>query len=1050
MFKRVEGNVDLVKLEEGILKYWKENNIFEKSLSRNDKSRKFIFYEGPPTANGLPGVHHVLSRVFKDIFPRYKTMKGYYVPRKAGWDTHGLPVELEVEKQLGINSKKEIDKVGIEKFNSLCKESVMKYEHHWKSMTERIGFWIDMDDAYFTFKNEYIETVWWILKTIWNKNLLYEDYKIVPYCPRCGTALSSHEVAQGYKDVEDFSVIVKFPLLDKKDTYFLVWTTTPWTLISNVACAINKDACYVELEHYRRNETYILAENLVESVFPENNEYKISKKYKGTDLSGKKYVPVFKYTESTDAFKIITSDFVSTSEGTGIVHIAPAFGEDDMKAGKQYSLPMVQMVDDEGKFKSEVDSFSGLSIEDANPEIINNLKNRNLLFKTEKFLHSYPFCWRCEKRLMYYAKKSWYIKTTSIKNKLLEANEKINWYPEHIKYGRFGNWLENNVDWALTRERYWGTPLPVWEDKNGHKICIGSIKELEELSGKELKGLDLHKPFVDNIIIRCDICGSEMKRTPEVIDVWFDSGSMPFSQFHYPFENKDLFMQSFPADFICEAIDQTRGWFYTMLTISTLLFDKSSYKNVLCLGLINDENGQKMSKSKGNVVKPWDILNKQGADALRWYFFTVVSPWNAKNFSSSAIDDVIRKFLLTFWNVYSFFVIYANIDNFNQVKSVSDIKSRPEIDRWIISELNRTIKSVTTYLDDYNVTESGRLIESFVDDLSNWYVRRSRRRFWKSENDSDKTSAYITLYECLITLCKLSAPFIPFLSEEIYQNIARVDGEGMESVHLENYPVCADSLIDEDLSFKMSIARRIIGLGRSVRSKINIKTRQPLSSVKIYFDKNIKNTEACIHFKDLILEELNVKDLEILESQEELVSYDIKPNLKLLGPKYGSDLVKIKEMLETENKSHIAMKVKNGKLTDLMVNGKHMELLPEEIIVVIKSLENYGVETDGEFTVGLSTEVTEELKIEGICRELIHQIQNFRKEANFKIENTIILSIMSDEKIIRDLSDYKVYIMKETLAEEIIETVTEDMNMKEITIEGSSIKIGVKIAGSII
>ncbi len=1060
MFKKVKSDINFVKLEEQVLKFWKENNIFKKSLEKNVNLKKFIFYEGPPTANGEPGVHHVLSRVFKDIFPRYKTMKGYYVPRKAGWDTHGLPVEIEVEKQLGINSKKEIEKIGVEKFNRLCKESVMKYEQHWKAMTERIGFWIDMENAYFTFKNEYIETVWWILKTIWEKNLLYEDYKIVPYCPRCGTALSSHEVAQGYKEVSDYSVIVKFKLEKQIDTYLLVWTTTPWTLVSNVACAVNKDADYVEINYSDNNENYILSKNLLGQLFSESSKYKIVNNFKGLDLEGKKYEPVYKYTDNANAFKVIIGDFVSTEEGTGIVHIAPAFGEDDLKVGRLNNLPVVQMVDEEGNFKLEVEAFGGLSIEEANPKIIQDLKNRNILFNVEKFTHSYPFCWRCEKRLIYYAKKSWYIRTSEIKDKLLKSNENVNWYPEHIKYGRFGNWLENNIDWALTRERYWGTPLPIWQDENGHKICIGSIKELSELAGKDLSGLDLHKPYVDQVEFKCSKCGKLMSRTPEVIDVWFDSGSMPFAQFHYPFENKEEFFDNFPADFICEAIDQTRGWFYTMLTISTILFDKSSYKNVLCLGLINDEFGQKMSKSRGNVVKPWDILNSQGADALRWYFFTAVSPWNAKNFSVKAINEVIRKFLLTLWNVYSFFVIYANIDNFNPYDYDIEVKDRPEIDRWILSELNKTIKKVNELLDNFNVTDSGRLIEDFVDNLSNWYVRRSRRRFWKSENDKDKISAYKTLYECLTILCKLLAPYIPFLSEEIYQNLVRSLGKGLESVHLEEYPVEEHSVIDEELNFKMQVARTIIGLGRSIRSKTNIKTRQPLPMVKIYFEENPEILSACNYFKDLILEELNVKEMEILENQEEIVSYTVKPNLKLLGPKYGSLLPKIKEAIEKENKTQIALKVKNDKIIELLIDGKQIELLPEEVIVEIRSNENVAAESNGEFTVGLVTEISQDLKQEGICRELVHQIQNFRKEANFEIENTIILSIETREDILSIIEKYKEFIMKETLASKLYigksgsenakNIFQKNMNIKEIKIDGIKVKIGIEVSGSIL
>ncbi|OQA21141.1 MAG: Isoleucine--tRNA ligase [Actinobacteria bacterium ADurb.Bin346] len=1048
MFKKVDNNVNLVKLEEGILRYWRNNNIFEKSLKKTRNGKKFIFYEGPPTANGEPGVHHVLSRVFKDIFPRYKTMKGFFVNRKAGWDTHGLPVEIEIEKKLGINSKKEIEKIVIEKFNRLCRESVMKYEAEWKKMTERIGFWIDMDNAYFTFKNEYIETIWWILKTLWGKDLLYEGYKIVPYCPRCGTALSSHEVALGYKDVEDYSIIVRFPHAEMNDTFFLVWTTTPWTLVSNVACAVSPEATYVIV--LSDDKKYILAEDLLGSVFTDIENCKVLKKIKGRMLIDSKYCPVYKNTDSEGTFRIISGDFVSTEEGTGIVHIAPAFGEDDMRVGRANKLPVVQMVDEEGKFKPEVEAFGSLSIEEANPMIIEDLKRRGLLFKVWKFEHSYPFCWRCEKKLMYYAKKSWYIKTSQIKQQLIDSNEKVNWYPDHIKYGRFGNWLENNVDWALTRERYWGTPLPIWVCKNGHMHCIGSIKELQEKNENVPADIDLHKPYVDRIKIKCDKCGEKMVRTPEVIDVWFDSGSMPFAQYHYPFENKEIFIQNYPADFICEAIDQTRGWFYTMLTISTLLFGRSSYKNVLCLGLINDEFGQKMSKSKGNVVRPWDVLNKQGADALRWYFFTVVSPWNAKNFSIKAIDEVIRKFLLTLWNTYSFFVIYANIDNFYPEDYKLDVKERTEIDRWIISELNKTIDKVTSLLDDFNVTDSGRLIESFVDDLSNWYVRRSRRRFWKSENDNEKISAYLTLFECLLTVSKLAAPFIPFISEEIYQNLINGIKSRCESVHLENYPAADKSLIDEDLSFKMNVIRKIIGLGRSVRSKINIKTRQPLKSIKIYFDSDPRKKEACIYFQNIILEELNIKKMELIDKLEHIVLYNIKPNLKSLGPKYGAMLPEIKNALQSENPVQVALKVKNNKNVNINIGGSQLELLPEEIIVEISSLENISAESDGEYTVGISVEITKELQDEGFCRELVHQIQNMRKEADFKIENTIFTSIECSENSWKIIEKYSDYIMRETLTEHLGKGLTDDMFKKEIRVNGQKIKAGIRVAGSIV
>jgi len=1048
MFKKVESKVDLVGLEEKILDFWKEKNIFGKTLKKTEKGKKFVFYEGPPTANGAPGVHHVLSRVYKDIFPRFKTMKGYYVSRKAGWDTHGLPVELEIEKKLGINSKDEIEEIGIEKFNRLCRQSVMKYEEDWKKLTERIGFWLDTDNAYFTFKDEYIETVWWILKTIWDQGLLFEGHKIVPYCPRCGTPLSSHEIAQGYKEVEDYSVIVKFALKDKENTYLLVWTTTPWTLVSNAAAAVSAASTYVEVEY--RGQNLILVKDLVEEVFSEK-VYKLIKEFKGSELVGLAYDPIYDYAGGNDkAFHVIAGDFVSTGEGTGIVHIAPAFGEDDMKVGRENGLPVIQMVDLTGLFIDKVDKFAGMNINEANPRIVEDLDGRGIMFEEKKFKHSYPFCWRCDTRLIYYAKRSWYIATSKIKDKLLASNEDVKWYPDHIKYGRFGKWLENNIDWALTRERYWGTPLPIWQDEEGHKVCIGSVKELEELGQDVPAGLDLHRPFVDDIVLTCPKCGKDMKRVPDVIDVWFDSGSMPFAQHHYPFENKELFDEAFPADFICEAIDQTRGWFYTMLAIATMIKEKSSFKNVLVLGLINDENGQKMSKSRGNVVKPWDVLNKQGADALRWYFFTGVSPWLPKNFSFKAVDEVIRKFILTLWNTYSFFVIYANIDNFDPSQHQLKVEDRMEIDRWIMSELNKTIKDVNRLLEDFNVTESGRLIQDFVDKLSNWYVRRSRRRFWKSEEDIDKISAYLTLYECLLTVVKLTAPYIPFISEDIYKNLTASIGKGVESVHLEDYPEADQSLIDEDLSFKMNAARKVVGLGRAVRNKINIKTRQPVEKVSIYFDRDGRRKDAVNHFENIILSELNAKKIEFTGNLDELVAYDIKPNLAILGKKYGPMIPGIRKALSRSDAAKIALKVNNGKNIKIVIDGKDLEIEPEELLVEIRNKENMGVETDGEFTVGLSTDISEELKAEGFARELVHQIQNLRKEAGFQIENTIDTAIEAPEEQLKLVGDFTDYINKETLTGNMLQSFSDDMFVKEVNVNGIMVKIGIKVVGSIV
>ncbi len=1046
MFKKVDSSVDFPKLEKEIIKFWNRETIFEKSIEKTKGNKKFIFYEGPPTANGAPGVHHVLSRVFKDIFPRYKTMKGFHVPRKAGWDTHGLPVELEIEKKLNINSKIEIEKVGIKEFNRLCKESVMKYEADWKKMTERIGFWIDMDHAYFTFKNEYIETVWWILKTIWDRGLLYEGHKIVPYCPRCGTALSSHEVAQGYKEIEDYSVIVKFKLKDEDHTYLLVWTTTPWTLISNVAAAVDKKSDYIKARI--GDDFYIINENLAREVFADQ-EYVIIEKIKGQQLLHRSYAPLYDYAGSdSKAYKILEGDFVSTQEGTGIVHIAPAFGEDDMQVGIKNNLPIVQMVDGEGRFKKEVDKFADLEIDEANPKILADLKQRGLLFVQKKLTHSYPFCWRCEKRLIYFAKKSWYIRTTEIKEDLLASNEDVNWYPGHIKHGRYGKWLENNIDWALTRERYWGTPLPVWVDDNGHKICIGSIEELRQKAQSLPENIDLHRPYVDDIEILCEQCGEKMKRVSEVIDVWFDSGSMPYAQFHYPFENKELFEESFPADFICEAIDQTRGWFYTMMSISTMLFKKSSYKNVLCLGLINDELGQKMSKSKGNIIKPDDILETQGADALRWYLFTAVSPWLPKNFSIKGVEEVVRKFLLTLWNTYSFFVIYANIDNFNPLDHELQVEDRFEIDRWILSEMHKTIKKVNEYMDDFNVTDSGRLIQQFVDNLSNWYVRRSRRRFWKSEEDKDKISAYMTLYDCLLTLSKLAAPYIPFICESIYQNLSKGLSEPRQSVHLEEYPQAMEPYIDERLNFNMEVARKAVGLGRAIRSKTNIRIRQPLSTAKIYvLNEDVK--KAILYFKDIIIEELNIKEIEFSENIEEIVSFEIKPNLRLLGAKYKGVLPRIKQALAEKDPVEVAIGVQENKSVMLEIDKEEILILPEEILVEIATKGSISSESDGEVTMGLVTELSDELKQEGFCRELVHHIQNMRKEAGFEIENTIKASISCDRKLADVINHYMDYIKRETLSESLEFQSGQNTFSKKISIEGNALDIGVSVTGSI-
>lgn len=852
-------------MEEEIIKFWKDNDIFKKSLEIRKGSPRFNFYEGPPTANGKPHAGHVLPRIYKDLFPRYKTMQGFYVPRKAGWDTHGLPVELEVEKELGINSKQEIEKYGIEEFNKKCKESVFRYEKEWRNFTERIGFWIDMDNPYITLSNEYIESVWWLLKKIWDKGLLYRGYKIVPWCPRCETALSDHEVAQGYKETEDPSIFVKFKVKEQENTYFLAWTTTPWTLISNVALAVHPEEDYVKLKV--NNENYILAEKRVPYVFQETT-YEIIEKKKGKELEKIHYEPLFSFLPiEKDAHYVVLGEFVTLEDGTGIVHIAPAFGDEDFQIGKKYDLPFLQPVDQNGRFIKEVTPWAGIFIKKADPSIIDNLKERNLLYKEEKYTHTYPFCWRCDTPLIYYARASWYIKTTAVKSNLIKNNQKINWYPEYIKDGRFGNWLANNIDWSLSRERYWGTPLPIWIcDSCGHEECIGSYKEL---GIENTENFDPHKPYIDKITLKCPKCGGVMHRVPEVIDCWFDSGAMPVAQWHYPFENEEEFKTSFPADFICEAIDQTRGWFYSLLAISTLVFDQPAYKNVLVTELVLDEKGEKMSKHKGNVVDPWLILNKYGADALRWYIFTVSPPWVPLRFSPDAVNDALKKFLLTLWNTVSFFSIYAEIDQFNPNDNFVPFSELEDLsDRWLISRLNSLIIKVKEEMEKFNATAAARAIQSFViDDLSNWYIRLNRERFWKSEKDKDKWSAYTTTFHVLKELSKLLAPFIPFTSEKIYQEIVRnTDKNNPESVHLCDYPKETPSLIDKSLEENMDIVREIVASGRMLRNQANIKIRQPLSKIWIKVDPKIeKDIEK---FKKYIQQELNIENVVIGKPEE--------------------------------------------------------------------------------------------------------------------------------------------------------------------------------------
>ncbi len=1020
-YRPVDTAQSFPALEERILTWWKEQRIFEKSLEWRQGAPEWVFYEGPPTANGRPGAHHVLARVFKDIYPRFRTMRGHYVPRKAGWDCHGLPVELEVERQLGISRKEEIEAYGVAAFNELCKTSVTRYVDEWQRMTERIGFWLDLDQAYWTMSNDYVESVWWILSVLWKKGLLFQDYKVVPYCPRCGTALSSHELAMGYEDVVDPSVFVRFPLLTEQGepetrndlpVSLLVWTTTPWTLISNVAAAVGPHISYATV--HLGNEYLIMAEDLVQAVLPP--EAVVEETFPGTELLGRSYQPLFHFVEpDKKAWFVIGGDFVSTAEGTGIVHIAPAFGAEDMEVGRANDLPLVMPVDTECRFTAEVVPYAGVFVKDADDQIMDDLEEAGMLYSRLPYEHSYPFCWRCHTPLIYYAMSAWYIQTTARKDDLLRANEEVTWYPGHLKHGRFGKWLENNIDWSLSRERYWGTPLPVWRCAQGHDHCISSREELSKLTGTDLSDLELHRPFVDEIKFACPECGSEAQRVSEVIDAWFDSGSMPFAQWHYPFENQDVWRQRFPADFICEAIDQTRGWFYSLLAISALMTDgHTCYKNVVCLGHILDGEGRKMSKHIGNVVDPWSVLNTQGADALRWYLFTVSSPWFARRFSQDHIDEVIRKFLLTLWNTYAFYTLYANIDGFEPREHHIPVEERSLMDRWILSELNLLVKSVTDGLEQYDAFGTGRQIADFVDQLSNWYVRRSRRRFWKSEEDSDKVAAYLTLHECLLTVAKLLAPFTPFVAEEIYRNLAGERyADAPESVHLCDWPQTAEALIDPDLSFRMGAALKVVNMGRAARMVAQLKVRQPLDVVVVAVD--VERQAALSSLADVVLDELNVKRLDFADSAADLVTYSVKPNYRTLGPRFGKNMPDLAKAVEQLDTTIVLKRLEADLPVKVAVQGVTHELDKDDLIVEAAQRTGFAVEKDGDVVVGLSTTLTPELAREGLARELVHHVQNTRKAAGFQIEDRIDIWVAGPEAVAEMLSQFEEYVRHETL-----------------------------------
>ncbi|AEE90871.1 Isoleucine--tRNA ligase [Tepidanaerobacter acetatoxydans Re1] len=1043
MFKKVESTMNFVPIEEKILDFWKREQIFEKSIENRKDAPNYVFYEGPPTANGMPHAGHVLTRVVKDLIPRYKTMTGYRVDRKAGWDTHGLPVELEVEKQLGISGKPQIESYGVENFIKKCKNSVFTYEEEWRKMTERVGFWIDMDNPYVTYHNTYIESVWWALKQIWEKGLLYKGNKVVPYCPRCGTSLSSHEVAQGYKEVEDPSVFVKFPVAGKENTYFLVWTTTPWTLPSNVALAVKDTYTYVMVEQC--GERLILAEGRLETL---EGEYTIIDKFPGEKLVSLKYEPIFPFfeEEKDKAYYVVTADFVTLEDGTGIVHIAPAFGEDDSRVGHEYGLPVIQPVDAQGKFTEKVSPWAGMFVKDADKGIIKDLKSRNILYKSQKYKHSYPFCWRCDTPLLYYGRSSWFIKTTAIRERLLEINKGINWHPEHIRDGRFGNFLENVIDWCLSRERYWGTPLNIWIcDECGCQHAVGSIKELKDMSKQPIEDIELHKPYVDEVILKCPECGGNMKRVPEVIDCWFDSGAMPFAQFHYPFENEDYFNKHFPADFISEAIDQTRGWFYSLLVISTLLFDKSPYKNVLVMGHILDEKGIKMSKHKGNILDPWKVLNEQGADAMRWYLYVASPPWSPSRFYQDAVSEAQRRFLGTLWNVYSFFILYANIDEFDPRKYSLDPEDRSELDRWLLSRINSVNKQIRKYMNDLDITDAARTMESLIDDISNWYVRRCRERYWKSEMDNDKIAAYLTLYEALVTFIKMAAPFVPFITEELYQNLVLTPyPEEPASIHLCDFPEVKEEFIDEILEHKMELARKIVELGRAARNKGKIKNRQPLQKMMVQL-RNFNDRALVLDLSDIIKEELNIKEIEYIDVAEEYFTYMVKPRFDLLGPKYGKLMSGIaKEIAAAEPMELIKRARENGQVV-INVNGENITILENELDIRAQDKEGFCAEGEGGYYVVLDTTITPDLMLEGFARELVSKIQNMRKEAGFKVEDKICLYYLGDDIIDEVLEKHGEEIKTDTLSIAIERVFPpEDSFARECDINGHKVNIGVK------
>ena len=1037
MYKKVSTDMNFVEREKQVEKFWEDNQIFEKSMKVREGNPSYVFYDGPPTANGKPHIGHVETRVIKDMIPRYRTMKGYQVPRKAGWDTHGLPVELEVEKKLGLDGKDQIEKYGVEPFIEQCKESVWKYEGMWEDFSHTVGFWADMKNPYVTYHNDYIESEWWALKEIWKKGLLYEGHKIVPYCPRCGTPLSSHEVAQGYKDVKERSAVVRFKVKGE-DAYILAWTTTPWTLPSNVALCVNPDEDYVKVTS--KGYTYYMAAALVDTVLGEGAE--ILEHYQGKDLEFKEYEPLFPYAEkrigNKKAYYVVCDTYVTLTDGTGVVHIAPAFGEDDSKVGHRYDLPFVQLVNEKGEMTEET-PWAGTFCKKADMAVLQALEDKDLLFDAPLFEHSYPHCWRCDTPLIYYARETWFIRMTAVKEDLIRNNNTINWIPESIGKGRFGDWLENVQDWGLSRNRYWGTPLPVWQCECGHQDCIGSIEELKEKADNCPDDIELHRPYIDAVTIKCPKCGKEMHRVPEVIDCWFDSGSMPFAQHHYPFENKETFEKQFPAQFISEAVDQTRGWFYSLLAISTLLFNKAPYENVIVLGLVQDENGQKMSKSKGNAVDPFDALQTYGADAIRWYFYTSSAPWLPSRFAGKTVVEGQRKFMGTLWNTYAFFVLYANIDNFDATKYSLEYEKLAVMDKWLLSRLESTVKAVDDNLENYRIPEAAKALQSFVDDMSNWYVRRSRERFWAKGMEQDKINAYMTLYTALVTVAKAAAPMIPFMTEDIYQNLVKsIDASAPESIHLCDFPEVHENWINPKMEEDMADLLEIVVMGRAARNTANIKNRQPIGTM--YVKSEFQLSEF---YKEIIEDELNVKEVVFKDDIADFISYSFKPQMRTVGPKYGKLLNKIKTVLSELDGNKAMAELKSTGELKLDIDGQEIVLLEEDLLIDMAQMEGYVSESDHTITVVLDTNLTPELIEEGFVRELVSKIQTMRKEAGFEVMDKIRVYAKDNDKIVDIMKNHGDEIKSEVLAEDIVTGETKGYE-KEWNINSEKVTMAVE------